>query len=400
MDFSLLKQALDDIVENYNTPGVDCIVHTNHKEVFRYFRGVSDIEYGKPIVGNELYTIFSMTKMLTCTCALQLFEQGKFLMDDPLSKYIGEFETMKIANEIEQIDDGDKISRGSVTSGCSAAQSNRYAQNPITILDLFTMSAGLDYNLWSDSIKSAISEGKTSTRELVGAMAQTVLGFEPGTRFKYSLCHDVLGALIEIWSGLSLGEYMKKNLFEPLGMTNTFFGIPTDCARLERMAQRYEFDSSGNLITLPLEIMHNLSDHYESGGAGLVSSAEDYALFLDALAAYGIGKNGNRILSPSSVELMRTNQLAGKRLDDFQNLRKGYGYGLGVRTHIDEQISGSLSPIGEFGWDGAAGAFSLVDLKNGISMVYFQQVHNWDLEIQTKLRNALYNSIKNNYEGK
>ena len=393
MEFIQLKQALDDIVENYNTPGVDCIVHCNHTEVFRYFRGVSDINTQKPITGNELYTIFSMTKMLTCTCALQLFEQGKFLMDDPLSKYIGEFETMKIADDITQIDDGDKITRGSIASGSGATQSSRYAQNPITILDLFTMSAGLDYDLWSDSIKSAISEGKTSTRELVGAMAQTVLGFEPGTHFKYSLCHDVLGALIEIWSGLSLGEYMKKNLFDPLGMTSTFFGIPEDGARLERMAQRYEFDSDGNLITLPLEIMHNLSSNYESGGAGLVSSTSDYSLFLDAISCYGKGKNGNRILSPSSVELMRTNHLSGKSLDDFQNLRKGYGYGLGVRTHIDPLNSGSLSPKGEFGWDGAAGAFSLVDLKNSISMVYFQQVHNWDLQIQTKLRNALYASI-------
>ncbi len=389
MDFTKLKAYMDRLVSEYNTPGVDCIVYKDHEMLFRYYAGMSDIENGKNMDGSELYLIFSMTKMLTCTCALQLYEQGKYLMSDPLSKYMPEFEKMRVS-----LDEFDNANAAKIASGASMgeevnAMGDGYAKNPITIKDLFTMSAGLDYNLNADGIKKALAAGKKSTRELVGALSETVLGFEPGTRYRYSLCHDVLGALVEVWSGKKLGEYMKENIFEPLGMKNTFFGLTKDEALLDKMAAIYTF-KDGEPKRLPLECGYNLSDEYESGGAGLTSCTEDYALFLDALACGGIGKSGNRILSSSTVELMGTDHLTGKRSEDFDNMRSGYGYGLGVRTHINKAKSGSLSPIGEFGWDGAAGGFSMVDTKNNISLTYFQHVHCWDLRIQTEMRNALY----------
>ena len=208
MNFTKLQNCMDRFVSEYNVPGVDCIVNIEHEQVFRYFNGKSDIENNKPMQGNELYIIFSMTKMLTCTCALQLFEQGKFLMSDPISKYLPEFEKMKIS-----IDEQDNDKAAAITTGVDAGKydvikESGYAKNPITFKDLFTMSAGLDYNLGADYIKNAINEGKKTTREIVGALSNTVLGFEPGTRFRYSLCHDVLGALIEILSEQKLGEYM------------------------------------------------------------------------------------------------------------------------------------------------------------------------------------------------
>jgi len=393
MKFNKLKNALDSIIETYGTPGVDCIVYKEHKEIFRYFSGVSDIENKKEINGNELYIIFSMTKMITCTCALQLFEQGKFAMDDPISKYLPEFERMSITNDALDGEKALEISSGKTYGESTSSSLDGYAKNPITVKDLFTMGAGLDYDLSATGIKEAIANGKTSTRELVGALSKTILGFEPGTRFRYSLCHDVLGALIEIWSGLSFGEYLKKNLTDPLEMNDTFFGVPKDEKRLSRMAQRYKFDASGKPELLPLACPYNISDDYQSGGAGLISSTSDYATFLDALANGGIGKNGRKILDPSSVELMRTNHLKGKQRDDFDNLRHGYGYGLGVRTHIDPKRSGSLSPVGEFGWDGAAGAFSMVDVENKLSLSYFQSVHGWNIAIQNLLKNALYQSL-------
>ena len=126
----------------------------------------------------------------------------------------------------------------------------------------------------------------------------------------------------------------------------------------------------------------------------MISSTADYALFLDALASGGVGKSGQRILTPSSIELMRCNQLNERALADFEATRKGYGYGLGVRTHISPERSGSLSPVGEFGWGGAAGAFSLVDPSIKLSLTYFQHMHNWDLSLESILRNALYKSIQ------
>lgn len=237
------------------------------------------------------------------------------------------------------------------------------------------------------------NKGQTSTRDLIKAIAKTPLGFEPGSRFRYSLCHDVLGAVIEVISGMRFGEYMQENIFRPLGMKDTFFGVPKEEEKLVRFAKRYSLNEKRERRLEKLACHFNLSDDYESGGAGLVSSIEDYALFLDAMACGGMGKNGSRILRPESISMMGTNQLSGQALEDFHSVRVGYGYGLGVRVHMDPTASGSLSSIGEFGWDGAAGGFSMVDPKNKLSLTYFQEVHGWKYEIQNMLRNALYESL-------
>ena len=392
MDFTNLKNYMNRLVNEYHTPGVDCIVYKDHEIIFRYYAGMSDIENNKKMTGNELYLIFSMTKMITCTAALQLFEQGKYKLDDPISKYLPEFEKMKISYEEIDSESASKVTTGSTIGEDSKKTESGYAQNKITVKHLFTMGAGLDYALYDEPIMNALNSGKTSTRELVRAMSEKVLGFEPGTRYNYSLCHDVLGALIEIWSGEKLGDYMRKNIFEPLGMKNTFFGVPEDEEKLEKMAARYTYEN-GKPKRLNLECAYNLSKEYQSGGAGLTSCTEDYALFLDAFACGGIGKNGNRILMHETVNLMKTNHLQGRQCEDFNQLRPGYGYGLGVRTHINKEESKSLSPLGEFGWDGAAGAFSMVDTENKLSLTYFQHIHDWDLKIQTEMRNVLYSCI-------
>lgn len=393
MDFTKLKNYLDGIVKDNRVPGVDCIIYKDHKMLFRHFTGMSDIENKKAMQGDELYLIFSMTKMLTCTCALQLLEQSRYLLNDPVSMYLPEFAKMKISNAELDSDAASRITTGQSMGESVKSESDGYAKNEITIKNLFSMTAGLDYDLEAEYIKKALSEGRTSTRELVRAISETVLGFEPGTRFRYSLCHDVLGALIEVWSGKKFGEYMQENVLEPLGMKNTFFGVPKDDERMSKMAARYTRTPDGKFIKKPIECAFNLSDEYESGGAGLTSCTEDYALFLDAMANGGVGKNGNRILSSASIDLMRTNQLCEAAYKDFGELRPGYGYGLGVRTHADKTVSGSLSPIGEFGWDGAAGAFSMVDTKNRISITYFQHMHGWDVRLQTELRNIVYSCI-------
>lgn len=373
MDFTKLKAYMDRLVREYHVPGVDCIVYKEHEQVFRYYTGMADIEAGRAMQGNELYLIFSMTKMLTCTAALQLLEKGKYLLTDPVSRYLPEFQKMRVSESV---------------------QSDGYARRPILVRDLFTMGAGLNYDLNPPGIKRALAEGKNSTRELVRAISETVLLFEPGTGYNYSLCHDVLGALIEVWSQKSFGEYMKENIFLPLGMKHTFFGIPKEASLLSNFAARYTYDENKLPKRLPLECVYILSDKYESGGAGLTSCAEDYAVFLDALANGGTGRTGAEILSPATVELMGTNHLSEQQYHMFQQLRSGYGYGLGVRTHTDKRLSGSLSPLGEFGWDGAAGAFSMVDTKNKLSLTYFQHIHGWDVRIQNEMRNALYAGLK------
>ena len=393
MTFEKVRQVLDSFVQE-GIPGVDCIITIDHREVFRYFTGYANREAGRKIDGSELYLIFSMTKMLTCTCALQLYEKGKFHLTDPISKYLPAFATMQITEQALDVESGVKVATGRSMGEHTAVTRDKTAKKPITVKTLLTMTAGLDYNLYAPGIRTAMEAGKATTQELVEAMAQTVLGFEPGTRFRYSLCHDVLGALIEKWSGMSLGEYMHAHIFAPLGMKDSFFGVPKDEQRLSLLAQLYRFNEDGTVKPVNQENPYNLTECYESGGAGLTSTTADYAVFLDALACDGMGKNGYRLLQSATVALMAQNHLTGQALEDFHALHQGYGYGFGVRTHMNSAESGSLSPLGEFGWDGAAGAFSLVDRENKLSVSYFQHVHETGYAFQRRLRNALYRDLK------
>lgn len=389
MNFTNLKNCMDSLVSEEYRPSVDVLVYRDHEMLFRYFTGVMDIETGGDIEGDEYYFIYSMTKMITCCCALQLLEQGKYNLDDELSKYLPEYKKMKITSDALNTENAKKIASGQSVGEDINTTDDGYAKTPITIRHLFTMTAGLDYAIYCDEIRNAIANGKTTTQELVRAMADKTLGFEPGTRFRYSLCHDVLGALVEVWSGKKFGDYMKENVLEPLGMKNTFFGLPDDIDKMPTLYSNY----NQMFKKEPMRCAYTLTDDYQSGGAGLTSTTEDYALFLDAVACGGVGKTGNRILKEETVNLWKTNQLSGAAAEDFDDMRRGYGYGLGVRTHIDPERSGTLSPVGEFGWDGAAGAFSMVDTDNKISLTYFQNVLGFAPD-QTAIRNALYQDLE------
>ena len=193
MDFTRLKNYMDRLVSEYNVPGVDCIVYKEHEQVFRYFNGKSDIENNKPMQGNELYIIFSVTKMLTCTCALQLFEQGKFLMSDPISKYLPEFEKMKISVEGPDSDRAAAITTGVDSGIYDAIKESGYAKNLITFKDLFTMSAGFDYNLDADYIKKAISEGKKQQERLSVHFHRRYSGVNPEQDFATACAMMCLG---------------------------------------------------------------------------------------------------------------------------------------------------------------------------------------------------------------
>lgn len=393
MNFRNLKECLDLFIARDKVPGLDCIVYRDHEEVYRYTAGFADIEDGRKMQGDEQYFIYSMTKLLTCVSALQLLERTKYLMNDPVSKYLPEFETMKLSADSGE-DDFDKITTGAGVGNIASSEVCGYAKNPITVRHLFTMSSGLDYAIRSPEILAAVEEGKKTTRELVSAIAERPLSFEPGERYQYSLSHDVLGALIEVWSGLTLGEYMKKNIFEPLKMEHTFFGLPKTEELRKKMAALYVRGEDGNPKKRELSCEYNFTDEYESGGAGLCSSAEDYAIFLDALAYGGVGRNGKRIISSASIELLKSDGMKDmKRTSDFEDNVPGYRFAHGVRVHTDKSRSGALSPLGEFGWDGAAGGFSLVDTENKISLAYFQHFMGWERRSRYEITNALYSCM-------
>ena len=347
MNFEALKKYLDSTGEA-GIPSIDCAVTVDHKTVFRYGAGFTDAERTVPVKGDELYWLFSCTKPITCTAAMQLVTAGKLGLDDKLSDYLPEFANMVIQQQNTVVE----------------------AQNPILIRHLFSMTAGFGYDLRASALlKARLSNPRASTRELVRAMASVPLYFEPGTRYRYSLCHDVLAAVVEVVSGMSYGEYLEKNIFAPLGMTD--FGFAPTPEQEARICPQFTSRSRLNQYTVrETAIPYRLNECYESGGAGLFGNVDGYVRFADAMACGGVGANGARIISEEGVKMMEVNQLPEAALEDFRTVSHlfGYGFGLCGRVHMSPVVSLAESPAGEFGWDGAAAPYVLIDRKNRLSI--------------------------------
>ncbi|MBR5519215.1 MAG: beta-lactamase family protein [Clostridia bacterium] len=374
MDFTKLQAFLDRMAAT-RSPGNAIVVYHGGKEVFRYAAGYADLETKTPMTGEEYVNIYSCSKVATVTAGAHLLERGAFLLSDPLYEYLPAFRHMSV-----------RLPDGTLTE----------AKNPIRVGDLFSMTAGFHYDLGCPSITRLCEEtDKTfDTVAFANAMAGEPLAFEPGTHWQYSLCHDVLGGLIAAVSGMPLAEYARKNLFEPLGITKLVYHHTPEV--LESMASQYVFVADGENSTPETDAAkaygkteggtfvnfgkgnrHALSPAFDSGGAGITTTAGEYAKFAAAMAQKGLGLNGERILSSATVDLMRTNRLNAACLADYNWPQVvGYGYGLGVRTHMDKAASGSLTSLGEFGWSGAAGATFLADPERNLGLCYVQHCLN------------------------
>ena len=380
MNFQDLAAFLDKITQK-QIPGADCTIRIGGKEVFRYQAGYADVKTKRPLTSEQLYNLYSATKISTCAAALQLYEKGMYLMTDPLWEYLPEFKTMYVEK---------RKMNGECELVC--------ARNDIRIRDLFKMTAGFTYDMETPHLQKLVkdTDGKCTTRECVGAIAKTPLIFEPGTRWNYSLCHDVLGALIEVLSGKSFGEYLKENIFDPLGMKETGFVLGDE--NRSRMASQYSFnDETGIIEEIDLNNgFFKKGTVMESGGAGLISSVDDYVLFLDALCNMGKSRSGEYILSSKSVDLMRMNHLDEVQMRDFDWAQLwGYGYGLGVRTLINKAEAGALGNCGEFGWSGAAGAFAMMDPKEDLTVFYIQHMMNsQEPSVHPRLRALIYSGLE------
>ena len=395
MNFEYMKNFMDSLTE-WIVPGNSVVIYKDGKKVFEYSSGYSDLEKKIKKTGEEQLYIYSCSKVATVTAALQLYEQGKFLLSDPLYEYLPEFKKMYVK-------DGDRI---------------KAAENPITIRDLFTMTAGLSYATNTPAFEKArkLTDGKMDTRTVIKCLAEEPLLFEPGARWNYSLCHDVLAVLAEVVSGMRFSEYMKKYIillliqrlkyiFEPLDMNNSYYHTPNDVIISPQYI--YEIQDTKNIVELQQK-EHTIGvvkraygnelvfgENYDSGGAGIITTVDDYAKFAAALANSGTGLNNNRILSSATVKLMKTNQLneAQRKTMNWRRLR-GYGYGLGVRTLIDKAESGSNSSIGEIGWGGAAGATIIADTEEKVALFYAHHMLNPQEEYyQPRLRNVLYSCL-------
>ncbi len=380
MRFGVLKEYMSHLPE-HGIPAADIAVYKDHECIFRYMTGYSDYARTVPVTSQDLYNIYSNTKLVTVTATMQLIEQGKLGLHDPVSKFLPAYTdlTYKVGKGVEQV------------------------KSPMTIYHLLTMTSGLSYG--EAPTANALlkkQDNAATTMEMVNALAKDPLEFAPGDRWCYGRSHDVLGAIIEAVTGQRFSAYLQQNIFAPLGMNHTTFNR-NDPYVLEHLSAYYTYDSH-NSAAIPAE---NTGDPgyywvpgYEGGGGGLISSTDDYALLVDALANGGVGKSGNRILREKSIEEIKIPRLNLLQQSQFaiSHFKRGYGYGLGVRTLIDKGY-GARSPLGEFAWDGMTGGYGLVDTENHLAICYMQNVAGCDYAWHTvfpETRDMVYEMLNIN----
>ncbi|WP_228275833.1 serine hydrolase domain-containing protein [Gracilibacillus oryzae] len=387
----MLKDRLDQLLTGFvnNGPsGAAMSVIRNEEVLYENYIGYANKESMIRIDSDTIYRIYSMTKVVTCVAAMQLLEQGKFLLTDPLAEYLPEFRQMEVYR-----------------SGSEAALQTTASEKQILVKDLFQMTSGLVYGGNATEVERLTSQvmkdlhqieekaGESRLRQFSKNLAELPLEFEPGTQWKYGLSHDVLGALIEVLSGMPFGQYLSTYIFEPLQMKDTFFRIPDN--KKHRLARLYDRKHDGTLS--PNTVLDKNAEPIavmESGGAGLFSTLADYQKFAHCLAMGG--KTGDfQLLSKHSIQLMAQNHLGDEILPQLGwNYDNGYGYGLGVRVMMDQTKGGSTSEIGEFGWSGLAGTYVFIDPKNKLSAVYMQQMlPNFETYHQPRIRNVVYGSL-------
>ena len=344
-------------------PGFDLIVYKDGQCILRHIDGYADLENKIPMQGKEKYHIYSCSKLLTCVAAMQLWERGMFSLEDEISKYIPAFKemTVKTENGIQK------------------------AKNPIKIHQLFQMTAGLNYDLQTPALKEYYEacDHRCPTVETVEKIAKTPLEFEPGTLWRYSLCHDVLAALVEKLSGQRFEDYVKEHIFDPLGMEHSDFLHPME--DWEGFARQYRYNAETGEFQPWWKNMYRPGREYASGGAGCVSTVEDYIKFLEAL------RIGDVILKKDTVAMMAQDRLTEQQRAAYTYGTPAIGYGLGVRTPRNDPSRT------EFGWGGAAGAFASVDPVNNITIYYAQHVL---LAPNRSLRRWIYDAVLGDLRGK
>ncbi|MEC9095213.1 MAG: serine hydrolase domain-containing protein [Planctomycetota bacterium] len=332
------------------------LVHIHGQQALLDIQGYHDLEDKLEFKEDSLLRVYSMTKPVTSVAAMTLWEAGKFKLEDPVANYIPSFKDVKV---------------GVVVNG---EMTHVAPRRPVTIRDLFSHTSGYSYSPAAGTPfgKEYRSRGvfythngmyppKMSIRKAADQLAQIPLQHQPGERWTYGLSVDILGALIEIWSGQPLEKYMKRAVFKPLGMKDTFFDIPKN--KRHRFVSCHTWEGDRQVII----DKWNASDYrdgfeFHSGGGGLVSTIGDYAQFSQMLAGWG-QLNGSRILQRTTLEEMFKNQVVSDG-------GRSFGLGFAIET---AKISGAQEPLGQYGWGGYANTEFRVIPEAGVSMVFMRQ---------------------------
>jgi len=381
-----ISKAVQRSIDDKRIAGAVTVVMRRGQVAWIKAQGMQDREAGKPMRTDSIFRICSMSKPITSAAVMILYEEGKFLLEDPVSKYLPEFKNPKV-----------------LVKPAGGTPYTIPATHEITIRDLLRHTSGLTYN-WNGDLGGMYRDANVAHGLLpydgtigdnVEHLAKLPLLFNPGERWEYSLGVDVLGRLVEVVSGKSFDEFLRTRLFEPLGMKDTHFFPPEN--KLDRLATAYTYYPDKGLNRFPdtpiTEGTFTYSADYPyrppkklfSGGAGLNSTATDYARFCEMMLEGG--KLGNvRVLSRKSVELMTHDQL-GKIAPD-------QAFGLGFGIDGEKGILTELGTPGSFGWGGFFYTMFFIDPKEQMIVVFMGQLHpTGDLELDRQVHELAYQAI-------
>ena len=368
--------------------GANVLIRQRGKEVYHETFGVQDVVTKAPITDKTIFRLSSLTKAITSVVAMQLIQDGKIKLDDPVSKYIPSFANMKVGVE-KKADDGSKT--------LELVDMVR----PITILDLLRHTSGITYGFYGDSlVRKAYKEanlyaGEFDLAEFAERIARLPLHNQPGALWQYGHSTDILARIMEIVSGKSLLEIEKEKLLDPLGMVDTGFFV-TEPERLARLAQPVPNDSDFRVGRL---YRTEVKQKWESASGGMVSTMADFSRFAQMLLAGGTF-DGKTYLNPKTFELMASDQTgkgSGVERDYFYFPGDGFGMGLGLAVRTDPGNAKPPPPgsLGELKWDGASGCYMVIDRKQEMLFVLLEQTPTERQRVQRTLKQLVYEALEN-----
>ena len=388
-----LDSGMNDWVKNKWTNGAVALIARNGKIVYDKAYGYNDVDTKVPLDKNGIFRIASQTKAITSVAAMILWEEGKFSLDDPVSKYIPGFANEQVLNKLDLKD----------TTFTTVP-----AKRPVTILDLLTHTSGLGYPAIGTAEENAVyakyyitggvgTKGQTLS-DAMNRLGKLPLFFQPGEKWKYSLGADVVGYLIQVWSGMSLEDFFTQRIFKPLGMKDTYFNVPA--SKGSRLVNFFMGDSSGNIkkqdavfggaLDMNYPLQHT---DYFSGGGGLSSTIYDYAIFLQMLLNGG-EYNGVRLLAPSTVQMMTKNQIGDLTVNIGNSTGAKFGFGLAVVP--DNGYTATPSSPGTYAWGGVFSTTYWVDPKEHLVVLLYEQMWGPYIAQTQKFFHALvYQAITN-----
>ena len=354
---ALTHEMLAQHVDDDRVAGLVAGVARRGKIVYLESIGWNHIEQEISMLENSLFQIRSMSKPITAVAAMQLVEQGKMKLDDPVSKYIPSFANMQVFLDSEAAD----------------FNNTRPSDREMTIEDLLLNTAGLSHRFGALYRQNEVRSRGDTLEELVEKVAAVPLIGDPGEQWVYSISITVLGRVIELVSGQKLDDYLNAYIYEPLKMTDTAFYVPAE--KEKRLARAYRVSPEDRSLSLlpEMDVPITQDPPLLEGAAGIVSSVPDYLRFLQALLNGG-ELDGERILRTDTVAAMTQNQLSEALMPIGSNpmLDRGWGYGMAVV--VDEKMSAYGTNNGEFGWSGSLGTFSWADPVSGTSVVIMLQI--------------------------